>query len=583
MKKRSITPMRSMYLDIMEKTLDAYTLKQIKTRRSVDGTSRMDIHVYSRIATVLSCLLHGGRRRELLPLWEQVMTACCQEMITFRSESMADFAIKELMLSLFVMKDSGLIGESSLHQWDDLLGQLEPDVHYWAVAADETAEKNLHNINIYNMAGEFLREKWGLTDTKAYFDRHWPAQLERFDEASGMYKDPGCPILYDVTTRVHIQLLLGFGYAGAYAEKLDELLKRGSFATLYAQSAAYEHPYGGRSNQFLFNEALIAANCEYEALRYASQGDHTTAGSFKRAARLAVGSIDRWLNLTPPRHIKNKFPIESKHGAEGYGYYDKYMITLGAFIGIAYWFSRDDFTETSCPAETGGYVWQSPDCFHKIVANAAGYSIQIDTSADLHYDATGLGRLHRADFPTELALSTPFTSYEAYAIEDKFNRKCAAIGPGWRTKDGDAVFLADCTDLASTLSVSEQTAEQVRFTVTYRGLALGERMEVKEFYDLSADGLKYGFSLSDSEISELFVRVPILTSNGEQDTEIREESDVLTISLGVYQYQIKADSQAELSQEIYANRNGAYRFALFPYNGKSPLMQLRLLNMDETE
>lgn len=581
MREKADATMRVVYLDIMEKAFDAYTVEQIDARLSVDGTSRMDIHAYSRITTVLSCLLHGGRRLHLLPLWEQMMGECCQEIVTFRSDTMADFAIKEMMFSLFVMKDSCLLDESKLHQWDHLLVQLDPYVHYEAVAKDESAEANLHNINIYNMVGEFLREKWGLTDTKGYFSRHWPVQLERFEEESGMYKDPGCPILYDVTTRVHIQLLLGFGYAGPYAEQLGDMLKRGGFATLLAQSAAYEHPYGGRSNQYLFNEALIAANCEYEALRYHSLEDYAAAGSFKRSARLAAGSIERWLELKPPRHIKNNFPIESKHGTEGYGYYDKYMITLGAFIGIAYWFARDDIAETSCPAETGGYVWQAPDCFHKIIANAAGYSIQIDTSADLHYDATGLGRIHRAGFPTELALSTPFTRHHAYELNCELNRKCAAIGPGWRAKDGRIVYLADCTRIEATLSVIEQTIERVRFTVSYSGESLGDCMEVIEFYELSEAGVTYGFSLSDAEISESFVCVPVLVSNGEQTTEIRDEPWGLTVTLGSYQYQIKMDSHAQLSHEIYGNRNGAYRIAQFPYVERSPSIQLRLQNLAE--
>ena len=57
-----------------------------------------------------------------------------------------------------------------------------------------------------------------------------------------------------------------------------------------------------------------------------------------------------------------------------------------------------------CPAEIGGYCWHVSPAFHKLIANVAGQHLVVDTAADLKYDATGLGRLHRHGHPVALPL-----------------------------------------------------------------------------------------------------------------------------------------------------------------------------------
>ena len=49
------------------------------------------------------------------------------------------------------------------------------------------------------------------------------------------------------------------------------------------QSVTGEMAFGGRSNQYLFNEAYLASACAYEAARYAKEGDPALAGQFALA------------------------------------------------------------------------------------------------------------------------------------------------------------------------------------------------------------------------------------------------------------------------------------------------------------
>jgi hypothetical protein len=572
-------PARRRYLDILELAWEAYGLERIAQRLTADGTSRMDLHSYSRVLTVLSCLIHGGRKAELKDLWKNMMLDCCRDL---PGDPQADFCIKEIMFSQKMMKGCLPDWEESSAAWMSELRKVDPYMHYGSVLREGKDPATLHNINIYNMAGEFLRETEGLTDTAAYFAAHWPVQLERFDE-NGMYRDPGNPILYDLTTRCQIQLLLGFGYSGPYAAALDARLKKGGLATLRLQSVSGELAYGGRSNQFLFNEALIAANGEYEAVRYAGEGNLELAGAFKQSARLAVEAIMPWLQLQPPRHIKNKYPIESWHGTENYGYYDKYMITLGAFLAIGYWFADDSIPEAECPAAAGGYVWNTSPSFHRITAQAGGYSIQVDTAADKHYDATGLGRIHCRGVPTELILSTPLSHGDKYRLSGGLERTDAAIGPGWRDpQTGEIRYLAQCASLAAELQVLEESAERVSFQIIYRGEELPFGV-LKETYQVSAEGVALEAELGGTGDSgaqtEIYFRIPLIASNGQEVSRISSHAAGVQLELNGYSYKASFGQSVELQRATtrYGNRNGEYVLAQARMEGNKARLQIEVL------
>ncbi|MEK3882053.1 hypothetical protein [Paenibacillus sp. PL2-23] len=556
------------YLDMMEMSFDAYSLERIQQR------DKLDLQVYSRLMTVLSCLIAAGRKQELLSLWNDMMTECCQEIITLRENMIADFSIKEIMFSLKLMK--GNYSSQQEKAWFSYLRQVDPYVHFGSVLRRTEDTNKLHNINVYNMVGEFLRETEGLTDTTAYFSKHWPLQLLRFN-MDGMYMDPGCPILYDLTTRCQLQLMMGFAYEGEYADRLDDHLRNAGIMSLYTQSAAFQLPYGGRSNQFLFNEILIAANAEYEASRYKQLGELELAGAFKRSAHLAVQSVMRWLYATPPRHIKNMYPIELNYGTESYGFYEKYMITLGAFLCIGYWFADDSIPECVCPAETGGYIKKVDNHFGFIYANAGGYSLQIDTSGNPTYDSTGLGRLHRAGVPTELALSVPLSAGAGCLLKDGVARIAASISAGWKTDQGDIRYLSQCgDDLAHELIVHEERTDLVRFTLKYEGSALGFDGKLVEDYELCHQGLKWTSRLDTPSEQDIYVRFPVLLTNGQEITTISHNEHSISVRLGAYEYRVAFCGNLELDLTPYGNRNGEYGLAIVRASGSMAQLHFQL-------
>ena len=85
------------------------------------------------------------------------------------------------------------------------------------------------------------------------------------------------------------------------------------------QSVSGEIPFGGRSNQFLHNETFYAALCEFYAAWFHRRGDVNTARRFRAAARRAVDALSYWLDRPSIRHVKNRYPLETRYGTEGYG------------------------------------------------------------------------------------------------------------------------------------------------------------------------------------------------------------------------------------------------------------------------
>ncbi len=554
------------------------------------GFARSDLQVRSRVLSCLGGLIANGRQSELGHLWTRLMDEACEEAVRQQGELTADFAVKELMTAFRAMRPFS--GEEACGRWRTLLGRIDPGVHYACTLDREADERKLHNINVYNMVGEQLRAAEGLTCPEDYFARHWPIQLRRFD-ANGMYADPGAPMLYDLTVRAQIGLMLNAGYDGPFRAELDDLLRTGGLMSLFMQSASGQIPYGGRSAQFNFGEALHAAVCEYEASRYARLGDLRAAGAFKRSARLAIRSIERWLRPEDgglPRHLKNAYPLLSEYGAEPYGYYRKYMITLGSFAYLAWLAADDSIAEEACPAEIGGYALRTSELFGQLFANAAGRSIQLDLRGSQGYDPIGLGRYHRSGMPEELSLSVPCVRDPAYRLPEGAASADVCIGPGWTTADGTRRSLAEISGgLNAEVEVEREAPDGVELRIVYDGPALSGVGRLEERYALSERGLEICCRLlpeaepaaraekakTEGGAAALDYRVPLLSDNGRGRSEIAIEARGACVRVGPYWYRVETDgiASSELA-EAYGNRSGVYRVVCFAARGQEIRLKL---------
>jgi len=558
------------YADLIAKCLAEYDNVNNVRKLTINSVSNT-LQAYSRIVSSMSVLYAQGgieKYRLVFPCrlfeseeifnsrYEEMMDEACKSAADdFSGEDVENFSVKELCLAYAISREKA--GKRS-NLWASDLSRVTRD-HY-------TCAKKAENRNIYVIAGEQIREYYGLCDARSLIDESWEMQRSHFND-KGMYLDnfdkdiEHNPTLYDLTTRVQLSLVLRFGYNGKYRQEIEELLRKGSLVTLFDQSAAYCLAYGGRSNGYLFNEMLIAADCEWAALSHKETGDVGTAAVFKRAAHLAIRSVKPYLNAG--KHIRNYF-IDRAVGTESYGYYDKYMATMSSFLAIAYLYADDEIPEKPCPCEIGGYVTQDEENFHNIIASSGKTSVQIMTDADFGYDSVGLGRIHSAGLPGELILSRPFCREPHYKLPDGKKSANLSLDATWEGPDGERVLLADINGTEHTLEINGAEPGNVEFVLTYSGEALESKGLTK---------LTEKYTVTDSEVSihleaegtaKIGLTLPVLEYNGDDEacasrTIVRSSKRGIDVSMGKYSYSAVCDGTLEKTGDKLCSRNGKYR------------------------
>lgn len=562
------------YIDIMEKALGAYSEKRLS--EIVDNAEKNGVceHGFFRITSVMGILISKGRRKELMPLFLRAMDVSCEalwktDMTIEENKSVGiDFAVKEIVFAYIEIEKSGIVKRERLEKWFDGIKNVDWRKNYSSVAKSETDPVN--NWGMYNAAGEYMREYIGAANAEGYLDVQLASQLLAVDE-NGMYRDPGCPMLYDLASRTQFAVMLHFGYSGKWKNALDDALRKAGGLMLSLQSVNGEIPFGGRSNRFLFNEAYLAACCEFEAARYKREGNLRLAGEFKSAARLATESIEKRLSMSPIKHVRNAFPQNSIFGLEDYAYFDKYMVSLASFIYIAYLFAEDDIKEVPCPAVRGGFVLRTSESFHKIAASACGYSIEIDTNADLHYDATGLGRIQFSGAPSEMILSEPFPKKPSYSIvnclstglfkrihaEDE-NPSFLSLSPVVAFSDGTKMRIADLSDnVECKLDILQQSENNVSFDLIWKSPEFKGFSEIKESYVLSNSGVEIRASADLSENARLTRYIPVIETDGNDASSVSVTKSLVCVDYKGFKLKISGNEFFRVNKS-FSNRDGIY-------------------------
>ncbi len=526
-----------------------------------------------RFVSSASILLYFGRIPELGKFVNRSMTYSCKRLASGQAES-PDFWMRELVTAYICLSKSAdmeLVGE-----WRGILAEIAPEKINQVINVDGRNLGELHNWAVYGAAGESMRESAGIESAdknvlwgNKFFDKYIHAQLRHFN-SFGMYREPGDPITYDMTTRLQLAAALWYGYDGKLKPHLDELLRRGGITTLFSVSPDGYAPFGGRSGQFNFQEGIISALCEIEAEKY-KQCDPLLAGAFKRQAHLSAKSVGRWLqDMSPLRHIKNGFPPESLHGTDEYGQYSVYSLFNASVLGLAALFADDNIEEAPCPSEIGGYVIAISPSFHKIFATCKNTHIEIDTCADSHYDATGLGRFQAKGIPAELGLSMPFTSTPKFRLDKKLiPDEMISICPSWQVS-GKWISLASLSEgLTSSVEIIREEAEQIDFIVKY--VHAGSKSEICERYQLSQNKLsvKSKVFVNDTRTEKIKFMVPLLVSDGASRAEVTEKTNsVQVVYMGMtYEISFAGRIKSEIIDRRFANRNGIYKLLMLEQAG----------------
>jgi hypothetical protein len=540
--------MKEKYIDLMEKALSAYSDEHILRYFNEVKENGLTEHGFPRLTVNIGILISHGRRRDLLPIFLEMMEFCCKTIPHVKAAN--DFSVREIVCCLLEVEKSRIVPREDTDRWRAYLVTIEPTVCYDRFATIPT--DTVRNWALFTAVSEYFRLDAGIGGNMDFIELQLEQQLQWLDE-NGMYRDnPHAegyqPIMYDLVPRGLFSLLLSRGYRGRYYTRIDEMLKKAALLTLDMQSPNGEMAFGGRSNQFLHNEAWMIAVFEYEARRYAQEGNVALAARFKAASARAIAVTEKWLEKEPIRHIKNRFPTETKFGCEGYAYFDKYMITAASNLWAAYLILDDTITfeeasdHTPCVAQTSSY-------FHKLFVKAGGYGLEFDLSADPHYDASGLGRIHRAGAPSAISLSCPCPADPRYTvdIEKPFAfSMCAAIreNDGWRFGAEESAkyeLLNAITDKDSALATIQ--------------CEFNDDCVIKEHYEVNENGVSITVE-GDGEIGYAF---PAFCFDGEVSPEITVEEHSLTVSYEGWMCRYTTNGTILDLNVTAANRNGHYR------------------------
>lgn len=534
--------MKERYFDLMEKALSAYTDEHIKNYFERVKAEGLTEHGFPRLTVNIGILICHGRRTDLLPLFCEMMRFCVDEIPTKKAHN--DFSVREVIFCLWEAEASGIIPKEETDYWRAKLSEIEPYACYTCCAKEKNdPNPHLHNWAIFNSLSEYVRGKAGLCEPDEYIDIQLSTQMKWIDE-NGMYRDAIVhpPIVYDLVPRGLLSMLLHFGYRGEYYEQIDAALRKAGLLTLDMQSVTGELGFGGRSNGFIHNESWITLVCAFEAARYKREGNMALASRFMTAADRALDVVEHWLSKEGIRHIKNRYPIDSGYGCEVYAYFDKYMITAASFLYASY-LMTDDSIPYDKNAPLGDVTCVTSSDFHKVFMRRGSYALEFDTNGDPHYDASGLGRVHKADKPSAICLSCPCPPENANYVTEA-GVSPLSICPGRLIEAGEARFAT--LSPHTLVSLTEDTA-------TFTCEVEGETLSASYFVD------ETGVTVTVSGEGRIALLLPAFAFDGETETEIAASEHSISIFYENAVCRYVTDGTVADSVCYGANRNGRYR------------------------
>jgi len=214
------------------------------------------------------------------------------------------------------------------------------------------------------------------------------------------------------------------------------------------------------------------------------------------------------------------------------------------------WLSADDaILEGPSPADVGGFALQLPE-FHKIIANAGGLYIELDTQADPEYNSTGLIRMHKAGVQTLIGPT------DGGAIQTQ----ALATGIAWREgeKWQSLAGLGQQQIRAAVFTSAPPKPDFVHFNVFY-ALQRPTVTAVLETYELTPDQVRVTADIQGSA-DELRVRFPALAFDGRQPPKITLAGAKATVSLNhsseTFSVESPSDTQLQRAGEWIYSRNG---------------------------
>jgi hypothetical protein len=509
---------RGDYLNVISGIVNYFKHFQADDGRIIDPFLQKEFQ-YSTpcYAWAATALVVSGKQTNLLESASAALESALAQLAEDKAAmNHGDFFTFPCMLTYEQLRDR--VPPERRQKWEQFLRQMQPDLCYNDVLREKHNE--IHNWNIVALSGEFLRHQDGFVDL-AFVEKYLALQLTNFT-GTGQYRDPNVPLAYDHFPRHFLAAILERDYDGKHRKTLEELLDRAAWTSLLMQSPNGELPTGGRSAQHQWNEAEQCVTYEIWAKRSQRAGDGPSAKAFKRAAHLALESMQRWIRPSGELWIvKNRFDPAVRHGFQGYSSHSQYNLLAASMLSTAWLFADDAVDEGPSPADTGGFAFALPE-FHKIFANVRGLYLEIETAADPEYNSTGLIRIHKSGVETLVGPT------DSAAIHEE----PLAVGIAWR--EGEAwkslASLGHGQIPPVKFHLLEATPKSVRFSVRYE-IGSAAARAVLETYEVTSDEIAVRAEV-EGNTPAIQVRFPAFHFDGRDTTSVVVTNSTVVVSLG---------------------------------------------------
>ena len=520
---------RSNYLDTIDRIARHFAAHQDARGAIIDPYEKAEKQYSTPAFALAGAAVLSARRPGTVSLTavSRAMAFACASLADGKAaDGHADFYTVLLMHADRLL--APLVPESASTAWRRDLARIVPEKIYRRQPADATT----NNWNLVAAAGEWMRTRAGLGGSMRWVEASLDRQIELFTPW-GMYRDPNDPMAYDHFARLWALDLLDEGYRGRHAAALEEVVERGAWVSLFMQSECGESPCGGRSAHHQWNEAQQAVTFESWASRFAARGDLPAAGACKWAASRSEMSMSRWHRPSDALWIvKNRMDPAARHGYESYSFHSQYNLLAAAMLAIAWSRADDGIALAPSPAAVGGFAFSLQPAFHKVFASVEGYSLEFDTGADLHYNPTGLLRVHRSGLPPE-TLSDGVSVSASYQLPSRPTRSLA-LGPEWRDRTGTWHALADHgrDDLEpSEFGLVSASRSRLEFRLTYRGRLRGGATAIAEHVVATPTGVEIEHRV-DGDIDSVRQCWPMLGTDGATPSAITVDGRVASVTRG---------------------------------------------------
>ncbi len=555
--------MKKVYLDIMEKVTSTFTDEHISKYIEVVRREGLTEVGFPRLGANIGILMAHGRRLDLKDKFIEILDICFKYFDRPITIMKADnnFTIREVSCAVAELEKTDVIEKEKIEEWKKKLASFEIETVYTHIASEDFPDPA--NWAYFGATSEQARCKLCGLEYTAFLDNQLPSQLARLDK-DGLYRDyadpnlPHQPLLYDMMTRLLLALSVYWGYNGKYLPELEKMMEDSDELTLKMQSVTGEMPFGGRSNQSLFNETVLAAYFELRASLLNKKGD-PKAGVFKAAAEKVQKSALYWLSQKQINQIKNNYDPFLMLGGEGYSYFNSYMITASSNAYLAYIACDDSIIPTETVTDKGGYIAETSEYFNKVFLNAFDYFLEIDCNGDVHYDATGLGRVHKKNCEPRVCLSVPFPASDSeYKLEipNRMPMSICGVKSVINEDFSTAKYVVEKTFVTSAfegakhiLKDKNETPDEVSATFD---CTLNDEFLFTAKYTVNKNGVDIEFDGADG------IMLPAFLFDGKDNVDIvAEKRSIMVKYNGSY---CKYSFSGEYSEEgVFFNRNGRYR------------------------